>query len=256
MAGKLRIGGVSYGVGAPLLEGLDTDPEVDFLLDSPAALIAPLREGHLDAALLSSIEAFRSPGYSVLRGLGIASNGPARSVRAFARPGPIESIGLDDGSATSVALLKILLHQGLLGEVADNPTFETIEPTLELDRLPHDLVMFIGDVGLRADPDSRTCLDLGELWHSWAGLPFVFAIWLIRRDAPADVIAGKLFAARKAAIASQVRDGTDGAIYYDIGDEDLAGLRRFHREAADLDLADPSLELQFHDFPMSAGADA
>ena len=256
MAGKLRIGGVSYGVGAPLLEGLDSDPEVDFSLDSPAALITPLREGLLDAALLSSIEAFRNPGYSVLSGLGIACRGPARSVRAFARPGPIETVGLDHGSATSVALLKILLHHGLLGEVVENPTFEAIEPTLELDRLPHDLVMFIGDCGLQAESDSRTPLDLGELWHSWTGLPFVFAIWLIRGNAPADIIARKLFAAREAAVAAKVSDGTDGAIYYDIGEEDLVGLRRFHREAADLDLADPALELHFHDFPMSADSGA
>jgi chorismate dehydratase len=27
-------------------------------------------------------------------------------------------------------------------------------------------------------------LDLAEEWHAWTGLPFVFALWLVRRDAP------------------------------------------------------------------------
>jgi len=27
-------------------------------------------------------------------------------------------------------------------------------------------------------------LDLAEEWHAWTGLPFVFALWLIRKDAP------------------------------------------------------------------------
>ena len=27
-------------------------------------------------------------------------------------------------------------------------------------------------------------LDLAEEWHAWTGLPFVFALWLVRADAP------------------------------------------------------------------------
>ena len=40
----------------------------------------------------------------------------------------------------------------------------------------------------------------------------------------------------------EVSDGTQGAIYYQLGDEEHAGLRRFHIEAAELALADPQIE--------------
>ena len=59
---------------------------------------------------MSSIEAFRTPGYAALADLGIACRTEARSVRAFKKPGAtIARVGIDDGSETSVALLRILL---------------------------------------------------------------------------------------------------------------------------------------------------
>src|SRR5262249_56631459 len=100
----VRLGGVSFGVGAPLLAGLAEDPAVELIAETPAALIELLRAGQLDAALVSSIEAFRTPGYRVAPRLSICCEGPARSVRAFARRGArIRSVALDSGSESSVA---------------------------------------------------------------------------------------------------------------------------------------------------------
>jgi chorismate dehydratase len=107
----IRIGGVPYGVGAPLLTGLANDPAVAFVQAPPTRLIAQLRAGELDAALVSSIEAVRLPGYRVAPGLGIACKREIRSVRAFRRRGtPIRSVGLDRSSATSVAMLRLLAN--------------------------------------------------------------------------------------------------------------------------------------------------
>lgn len=239
---KIRIGGVPYGVGAPLLEGLESDPSIDFVRIPPIELVRDLRDGTLDAALVSSIEAFRRPDYGTVAGLSIASRGPARSVRAFKKTGPIRSVGLDSGSATTVVLLRILLAAGRLGEVAEDVEFDTISPTMDPDSLPHDLVMLIGDCGLHANSDRPDILDLGACWFDWIGLPFVWALWLIRPEVePADILA-KLHEARRAALEANVDDGTDGAIYYDFGAAELAGLRRFRNAAAALDLADGSIE--------------
>ena len=240
----MRIGGVPYGVGAPLLEGLETDPELDFIRIPPSELVRDLRDGTLDAALVSSIEAFRRPGYGTVAGLSIASRGPARSVRAFKRAGPIRSVGLDSGSNTTVALLQVLLANGRLGEAADSVDFETIDPTLDPDSLPHDLVMLIGDCGLNARSNRPEILDLGACWFDWIGLPFVWALWLVRPGAASADLPPKLRQARRAAIAANVDDGTDGAIYYDLGPDELSGLRRFRDAAAALDLADGSIEPQ------------
>src|SRR5262245_13667729 len=91
----IALGGVPYGVGAPLLAGLEREAACRLVQRPPTELIALLREGRLDAALVSSIEAVRLPGYRVLAGLGIASKQEVRSVRAFRRRGhAIRSVGV------------------------------------------------------------------------------------------------------------------------------------------------------------------
>ncbi len=47
--------------------------------------------------------------------------------------------------------------------------------------------VLIGDAALRASLHDAPRLglqvhDLGSMWHAWTGMPFVFAIWGVRRD--------------------------------------------------------------------------
>lgn len=248
---RMRLGGVPFGVGAPLLEGMDRDPSIEFHAEPPTRLVEELRAGRLDAALVSSVEAIRTPGYRVAPGLSICSDGPARSVRAFARrERRIRTVGLDAGSETSVALLRILLARVLH---AENCTFTRIRPHLEPDAMAEDLVLLIGDCGLHANPGQREVHDLGALWKQWTGLPFVFALWLIAPGAPAAPLLERLRAARALAVANGVEDGTGGAIRYGLGERELAGLMRFRREAAALNLIDPRVLPTFLD--ASTGAD-
>lgn len=240
---SIRIGGVPFGVGAPLLCGLEAEPEVALVTAPPAALVRLLRAGELDAALISSIEAWRRPGYRVLGELGIAAAGPVRSVRAFRRPGTtVRTIGVDTGSETSVALLKILLARVLGGPGVQVQKLERIEPTLRPDELPHDLVLLIGDHGLNADPGGREAIDLGEQWQRWTGLPFVFALWLLAPRADAERVVPRLRAARELARVRQVDDGTRGAVHYELGAREWSGLARFREEALALGLVDATIE--------------
>lgn len=242
---KFRIGAVPYGVGSPLVTGLDRDPAVDAIEDIPSELIVRLRAGELDAALVSSIEAFRRTGYRALADIGICCLGPVHSVRAFRRRGrEVRTVGLDTASETSAALLKILMPQIAPG---CDPTFERVESTIRPDDLPHDLVMLIGDAGLRADPGEREVIDLCDEWTEMTGLPFVFALWLIAPGAPSDEIAALLRAARERGRPGDRADGTGGAVHYDITPRERDGLRRFHIEAAALGLADPAIEPTFVD---------
>ena len=48
----------------------------------------------------------------------------------------------------------------------------------------NDAALMIGDAAMRAPRQGLFVLDLAEEWHSWTGLPFVFALWLVRKDAP------------------------------------------------------------------------
>lgn len=241
----IRIGAVPYDVGANLITGLAERPGVELVAEPPAQMIVDLRSGAFDAALLSSIEGFRWAGYRALGGVGICSRGAVRSVRAFRRPGvPIKRVGVDASSETSVALLRLLLERL---DPSATPTFERVPPTREPATLPHDVVMMIGDCGLEADPGGREVIDLGEAWFDWTGLPFVFALWLVAPNAPIEIVARELVAARRRGAVSGFDDGTGGAVYYDVGPGELAGLRRFHIETARLGLADPDIAPTFCD---------
>lgn len=248
----IRIGGVPYGVGAPLLAGLDSDPAVTLVQAPPTKLIAQLRARELDAALVSSVEAVRQPGYAVATGLGIACKQEIRSVRAFRRRGvPIRTVGLDESSATSVALLRILLARRFAADVAANATFTAIAPTTTPDELPHDLVLLIGDHGLAAAAGERDVWDMGQLWRTSTGLPFVFALWLLRPGAEPRRVLPPLLAARARGKALGPIDGTHGAAHYDLDAEDVRGLQHFWAEARALGLANAA-DPRFVSLPIPA----
>lgn len=228
---KFRIGGVPYGVGAPLLAGLESDPAVEFVREAPTRLIERLRAGDLDAALVSSIEAIRGHDYLAVPTLGIACKREIRSVRAFRRrSASICTVGVDASSATSVALLRLLLANVFARDVASDVRFETIAPTRSPDTLPHDLVMLIGDAGLEADPGAREVWDLGREWCQWTGLPFVFALWILRPDADVHALVPVLHAARERGRRLGPVDGTAGKAHYELDDDDRRGLLRFWAE--------------------------
>jgi len=222
------------------------DPEVELLRLPPTQLIEPLRRGELDAALLSSIEAIRHPGYRLVEGLGIACRHEVRSVRAFRRPGqPIRSVGLDRSSATSTALLQLLLAGPRRGDTQGKVTYTEIAPTRTPVDLPHDLVMLIGDEGLQADAAGLETWDLASEWRRWTGLPFVFAVWLLPGNSDPDTVVPLLRRSRQLGRGLGAIDGTHGAVHYDLDQDDMLGLRRFWQQAraAGLGRADTEPEL-------------
>lgn len=232
------IGCVPFGVGRPLVHAIHDD-DADVVLAPPRKLVAMLREGSLDAALVSSIEGFRQPGYRALNDLGIWADGRVGSVRAFRRKNcaRIDTVGLDDGSETSVALTRILLRRDAFGPARADAAIDRIDPQEPLDARSEDLVLLIGDAGQTARSDHYAPFDLGELWTEWTGLPFTFALWLIRPDVDARPIADLLRRAGRAA----PEPPSDTGVRYDLGPSALEGLQRFALEAARLDLCEAGL---------------
>ena len=51
-----------------------------------------------------------------------------------------------------------------------------------------DAFLLIGDEALvaTAGPPAPFVFDLAEEWEAWQRLPFVFAVWVVRKDLPAD----------------------------------------------------------------------
>jgi chorismate dehydratase len=169
-----RVGSVGYLNAVPLTRGL----EEEIRFDTPSKLAEMLRRDELDAALVSIVEVLFNPRYDILDGAAIASLGEVRSViLAHTKPlSEAKEIYCDTASLTSVELLCVLLaEQGL------HPQFKDL-PDYDFAKLP-DFTLLIGDraLDLALGPHTHQIWDLGAAWFELTGLPFVYAIWALRR---------------------------------------------------------------------------
>jgi chorismate dehydratase len=230
-----RIGSVPYLNAVPLTCGLEE--RCAFL--PPSALAEELRAGRLDAALLSVTEALFSPGYAIVDGVAIASDGPVASV-FLAHQDPLDerltAVHLDPASCTSVNLLRVLLSaRGL------SPRFLPLAG-YDPEHMPRN-VLLIGDPAIRfamaAHP--HRIWDLGSAWKAWTGLPFVYAVWAVREAAATRELAEGLREARARGLSRLAewvehrpeftrdfrRAYLGGHIRYGLGDAEKAGIERF-----------------------------
>jgi chorismate dehydratase len=170
----MRVGSVPYLNAVPLTRGI----EDQIVLAPPARLAELLREDKLDAALVSVTEVLFSDRYDILDGVAVASLGEVKSV-FLAHRRPLEEtlqILCDPASLTSVSLLKVLLaERGLRPDFAPLPDYT--------DAPHHDAVLLIGDPALHflRAPHEHQIWDLGAAWSELTQLPFVYAVWALRR---------------------------------------------------------------------------
>jgi chorismate dehydratase len=169
-----RVGSVPYLNAVPLTRGIED--EVVFV--TPSKLAEMLRRDELDAALVSITEPLMHDRYDILDGVAIASLGEVKSVIVAHRYplAEVREIFCDIASLTSVNLLKVLMaERGLQAELVPLPDYE-IAPSC-------DAVLLIGDRALdfvQAGHDHQTW-DLGAAWFEMTKLPFVYAVWALRR---------------------------------------------------------------------------
>ena len=169
-----RVGSVDALNAVPLTRGVES--EVTYA--APSKLAELLRRNELDAALVSVVEVLFTERYDVLDGIAIASLGEVKSV-LLAHRRPLEEIRevfLDPASLTSVNLLKVLLaERGLKPKFKPLPSYEDA-PKLEA-------VLLIGDRALdfAFANHPHAIWDLGAAWYELTKLPFVYAVWALRR---------------------------------------------------------------------------
>lgn len=169
-----RVGSVGYLNAAPLVRGIENE----LVTATPARLAEMLQKDELDAGLVSLTEVLFNDRYDVLDGIAIASLGEVKSVLLGHRR-PLEEtkeIFCDTASLTSVNLLRVLLaERGLKPEFKPLPDYQSAEKL--------DAVLLIGDAALdfgRAQT-GHEIFDLGTEWLTLTGLPFVYAVWALRR---------------------------------------------------------------------------
>ena len=246
---------LTYALAHGAAEGLD------ILRATPAQLNGRLEAKHLDVSGVSSITYARhADDLVLLPDVCIASDGDVRSVLLVSRV-PVEEIGtqrvlLSDKSASSHALLKIILHRAY----GAAPAYEIRALT------PDDPVsegaaasMFIGDDALELyhrPPEGIYIYDLAREWKQLTGARMVFGIWAAARSFAVAhpealrMVHGRIAEAfrrwntvKEAAIGAVLSDGRftraqlteylGSAVVWQLDAETLAGLRLFYQYAAE-----------------------
>jgi len=184
----LRLGEIPFANTWPLYRILreTTDcSNVEFVTGVPTILNEKLRQGELDVSPSSSVEYILNPDlYDYLPGISVSSSGPVQSILLFSRK-PLEeldgsTVAFTDQSATSVLLTRVVLEH-----------FHRKRPRYLVAKGPpravlqgNDAYLLIGDDALCAAlrPGPWRTYDLGSIWEQEIGLPFVYALWIARKQ--------------------------------------------------------------------------
>ena len=241
MKDEFIFAGAPYSNSAPLVDKLtEVDARVRVMNDHPACLVRDLNSGKCDVALIPVTHFFAHPELKMIKGLGVAADGPVQSVllKCNKKMGQIKTIAKDPASATSNALAELLLTKYFKQDV-EMHDFQSLEKP--------DATVVIGDRALCAEPAPEGDVDLAEVWLKWTKLPFVFAVWAVRKDFEhydeVSEIAHKSFAAGfldMEAIAERYAqklggsqefwiDYLDNSIHYKLDARDLEGMNRFRK---------------------------
>jgi chorismate dehydratase len=271
MPRPVRIGAVRYLNSKPLIYRLqELAPPAELSLDVPSRLADQLAKGDLDVALIPSIEYFRGQNYSIVPGMAIAAHGPVLSVKLYCRVPVqnVQSVALDEGSRTSVALTKVLLDRWCKLRPATRP-LPLGMPAEESDA---DAVLVIGDRAIRPlELGQVETYDLGEEWLKATGLPFVFAMWVARQDADLGGVLTALRTAKQLGTRDvrfiAEREGPPLGltpdecerylteyIRFEFGKREVEGLKLFYDDAVRLGLAPSGVPVHFYDQPRLANA--
>jgi len=264
---KLKIGRIPYANLFPIFHYLDNHcdhSDYTFIKGVPSKLNKMLRAGELDISPSSSIEFLQNKNrYRILPWHSISSTGQIKSILLFSSM-PLSELGgktiaVSSESDTSVAMLKIILREFCSLECKFRKTdLRSVKNILSSCAA----VLHIGDTAMMEaqklsaishQPSALFTYDLGELWYKYTGLPFVYALWVVRKKALVektalikklsyDLINAKKYADRKLSLIAREapqrrwiseKDLVDywNIISYDFTDKHLEGLRLFEKYA-------------------------
>ena len=200
-----RIAASSYLNTGPLiwsfLYGSKQDEVELFTHKAPSRCAEMLASGEVDAALVPVIEYQRVPGIAIIPDVCVGSRSAVRSVVIASKLNnlkKVKRVALDDSSRTSVALVKIIFREFLGFE----PEWQTSPPDLRSMLEHNDAALIIGDPAMKIPRDKFRVFDLATLWHDYTGFGFVFAMWMVGTNSPAQVRAVDFKAERDEGLAN------------------------------------------------------
>ncbi|MET8503363.1 menaquinone biosynthesis protein [Streptomyces sp. NPDC004787] len=186
-----RVGHIQFLNCLPLYWGLartGTLLDLELTKDTPEKLSERLVRGDLDIGPITLVEYLRHADELVaLPDIAVGCDGPVMSCVIVSQRPLAEldgaRVALGSTSRTSVRLAQLLLAESY--GVA--PDYFTCPPDLGVMMQEAEAAVLIGDAALRASLHDAPRLglqvhDLGLMWKEWTGLPFVFALWAVRKD--------------------------------------------------------------------------
>ncbi|MGE0083108.1 MAG: menaquinone biosynthetic enzyme MqnA/MqnD family protein [Desulfococcaceae bacterium] len=252
---NVRVGRISYMNVAPVYYGLNNGHKprwMDMVCAPPSVLNTMLAAGELDISPVSSAAYARhQKEWLLLPDLSISCFGKVMSVLLVSRCSFKEldkkTVVLTRDSAAAAALSRYLFASQRIC-----PQFKTGK-VLCPDDLPHEAgaALVIGDAALKEDWAAHFAhvWDLGEMWLERTRMPFVFALWAVRRqfaeENPESVSAvteefrrSKLLgkqnikrilplASEKLGISTDTCDHYYQRLHYDLSPMQIRGLERF-----------------------------
>lgn len=189
---KLHIGKIPYANLFPIFYMLGkqgSNAHYTIVEGVPSELNRKLRDGIIDISPSSSIEHLRHPDkYDVIRNHSISADGPIKSIFLFSRM-PVEALDgqiilTSSQSETSVALVEIICRKFYNLACTFVSSSEPIEDALR----SHPAYLLIGDDAINQSRrwHDLHVYDLGSVWKQHTGLPFTYALWLVRKECAAE----------------------------------------------------------------------
>jgi len=189
---NVTIGRIRYMNVAPVYFGLDNGlrPEwMNLVRGVPSELNAAMATGRLDISPVSVFAYARHQDeWMLMPDLSVSCFGPVMSVRLLSREafGGLhnKTVWLTEESETAAALTKLLFARRSVTPIFEPATIR--EPKDIPERVSAALV--IGDTALKFAWHRHFLydLDLGDMWLRETGLPFVFAVWVVRKSLAAE----------------------------------------------------------------------
>jgi chorismate dehydratase len=156
-------------------------------LDYPANLVKAIQEDRIDIGLLPVAAILQLDNFHVVSKYCIGALGDVASVCLYCNVpiDKVKKVKLDYQSRTSVLLCKLLLKEFYKRPVE----FVAADNDQELLDFNEDSAsLIIGDRALRLNGKTIYRYDLAAAWKEMTSLPFVFAVWVSKKNMPAEFI--------------------------------------------------------------------
>ncbi len=185
---QIHMGKISYINASPVFYGFDhglCPSWLKMVSDVPSALNQKIITGQIEVSPISAaFYAMNHKELLLLSDLSISCHGRVMSV-ILASNYAIDdlegkTVMFSQESASAASFLKMIFHQRKIASVFKVGNVSDFRQVSEST----DAALVIGDAALKHPWDQvfEHCFDLGQLWYEMTQLPFVFAVWVVRRS--------------------------------------------------------------------------